>query len=388
MAERRLVMHPQSDVKPKKIHDLIKAPANLPWALEKKQSWDANDLATVYHTPETLSDGTPTQAVTVILRTKGCHWWWSSGCTFCGYFNDTRDDVTAENLFSQWDKAKAKYHNFKDMGMVKVYTSGSLLEDREIPLEFQQRVLEDCHDLKKELVIESRTEQITEEKLEWATKHNPNFTVAIGLEAYDDGVLRFHVNKGFSKSSWDRAVELLQKYALRVKTYLMFKPPFMSEGDALLHGVNWVKAVAEKSDEISVNPMNIQKGTIIDRLYRSDQFRPPWLWSLVSMIEQTHAFIHPKNGVNGDEDQVSRLIIHPTAGGKPRGAHNCGDCDSDVVAAIERYSVSGDLIDLEGLSCQCKEVWQEEISLDGSLPNPLGVGLRRRGLSRLNLRKT
>ena len=70
MAERRLVMHPQSDVKPKKIHDLIKAPANLPWALEKKQSWNANDLATVYHTPETLSDGTPTQAVTVILRTK------------------------------------------------------------------------------------------------------------------------------------------------------------------------------------------------------------------------------------------------------------------------------------------------------------------------------
>ena len=52
----------------------------------------------------------------------------------------------------------------------------------------------------------------------------------------------------------------------------VFKPPFMSEGDALLHGVNWVKAVAEKSDEMPVNPMNIQKGTIIDRLYRSDQF--------------------------------------------------------------------------------------------------------------------
>ena len=168
--------------------------------------------------------------------------------------------MTAENLFSQWDKAKAKYHNFKDMGMVKVYTSGSLLEDREIPLEFQQRVLEDCHDLKKELVIESRTEQITEEKLEWATKHNPNFTVAIGLEAYDDGVLRFHVNKGFSISSWDRAVELLQKYALRVKTYLMFKPPFMSEGDALLVRMRLVGSrLLQKSDEISVNPMNIQK---------------------------------------------------------------------------------------------------------------------------------
>ena len=77
-----------------RIHDLVKAPANTPWAKAKQQSWDASEPATVYTTPEVLADGTPCSAVTVILRTKGCHWWWSSGCTFCGYFNDTRDDVT------------------------------------------------------------------------------------------------------------------------------------------------------------------------------------------------------------------------------------------------------------------------------------------------------
>ena len=81
-----------------RIHDLVKAPANTPWAKAKQQSWDANEPATVYTTPEVLADGTPCSAATVILRTKGCHWWWSSGCTFCGYFNDTRDDVTSEDL--------------------------------------------------------------------------------------------------------------------------------------------------------------------------------------------------------------------------------------------------------------------------------------------------
>ena len=64
----------------------------------------------------------------------------------------------------------------------------------------------------KELVVESRTEQLSEEKLAWATKINPKFSVAIGLEAYDDEVLRFHVNKGFSTKSWDRAVENLEKF--------------------------------------------------------------------------------------------------------------------------------------------------------------------------------
>jgi radical SAM enzyme (TIGR01210 family) len=362
-----------------RIHDLVKAPANTPWAVARQQSWDASEPATVYYTPETLADGTPCSAVTVILRTKGCHWWWSSGCTFCGYFNDTRDDVTNEDLHSQWAYAKKKFEDFKDHAMVKVYTSGSLLEDREIPVEFQETVLRDCQELGKELIVESRCEQLTEEKLAWASQLNQSFAVAIGLEAYDDEVLRFHVNKGFTTKSWDRAVENLKKFDIRVKTYLMFKPPFMSEADALIHGVRWIEQVADRSDEISVNPMNIQRGTIIDRLHRNNEYRPPWLWSLVEMIRRAHPTIHPKGGKNGDADQVCRLIIHPTAGGKIRGAHNCGACDSVVVAAIERYAVSGELEEFEGLSCECEKAWKEEILLEQTLPVPLGISKHRRG---------
>ena len=33
-----------------KIHDLVKAPANTPWAKAKQQSWDGNEPATVYFT--------------------------------------------------------------------------------------------------------------------------------------------------------------------------------------------------------------------------------------------------------------------------------------------------------------------------------------------------
>ncbi|HII87088.1 MAG TPA: archaeosine biosynthesis radical SAM protein RaSEA [Candidatus Poseidoniaceae archaeon] len=362
-----------------RIHDLVKAPANTPWAKAKQQSWDASEPATVYYTPETLTDGTPCSAVTVILRTKGCHWWWSSGCTFCGYFNDTRDDVTNEDLHAQWAYAKSKFDDFKDHAMVKVYTSGSLLEDREIPVEFQETVLRDCQTLGKELIVESRCEQLTEKKLAWATSFNTSFAVAIGLEAYDDEVLRFHVNKGFTTKSWDRAVTNLKKFNIRVKTYLMFKPPFMNEADALLHGVKWIEDVAEQSDEISVNPMNIQRGTIIDRLHRHNEYRPPWLWSLVEMIRRAHPTIHPKNTGNGGEGQVSRLIVHPTAGGRVRGAHNCGSCDAEVVAAIERYAVSGELEEFDGLTCECEKAWAEEVLLEHALPTPLGISKTRRG---------
>jgi hypothetical protein len=150
--------------------------------------------------------------------------------------------------------------------------------------------------------------------------------------------------------------------------------------------VKWIEAVAAKSDEISVNPMNIQRGTIIDRLHRNNEYRPPWLWSLVEMIKRAHPTIHPDGGHNGDADQISRLIVHPTAGGKVRGAHNCGECDSHVVAAIERYAVSGDLREFDGLECQCQMNWATEIALEETLPTPLGISKSRRGNVLENLR--
>lgn len=362
-----------------RVHDLVKAPANTPEARRKQASWDATRPATVYTTPEMMPDGTPCTAATVILRTKGCHWWWSSGCTFCGYFNDTRDDVTSDDLHAQWAWVVRKLDGFAGASMVKVYTSGSLFEDREIPVDFQQHVLDDCAKRGLHLIVESRTEQLTPEKLAWASSIHNDLTVAIGLEAYDDEVLRFHVNKGFSVRSYDRAVEALHEAGIRVKAYLMFKPPFMSEADALDHMVTWIGAIAKGADEISINPMNIQGGTVIDRLHRARQYRPPWLWSLVEMIRRAHPLVHPDGGVNGDADQVSRLIVHPTAGGRVRGAHNCGECDADVVAAIERYAVSGDLLEFDGLSCSCEAEWSCELDLERRLPVPLGLSAPRRG---------
>jgi len=356
--------------KPVKIHHLVKAPENTPESIASRESWDASKPVTVYKTPENLPDGTPCTAATVILRTKGCVWWWKSGCTFCGYFNDVRDDVTAEDMFSQWEEAKRVTSDFRDCKMVKVYTSGTFFEDRENPPEWQEHVLRETYQMGLHLVIEAQAQMCTPEKLEWVAERHPGCTVAIGLEAYDNTVLRFHANKGFSLKQWHKAVEILRDNSLRVKTYLLFKPPFMSEGDALEHTISWVSEVSKISDEVSINPMNIQRGTIVDRLFRNREYRPPWLWSLVEMIIRTH-------------DDVSktdcRVIVHPTAGGKSRGSHNCGSCDSKVVAAIERYSVSGNLGEFNGLECECKKVWLSEIQNDSALPTPMGSGIHRRG---------
>jgi len=353
-----------------KVHHLVKAPENTPESVRRRESWDATEPATVYKTPEILPDGTHCTAATVIFRTRGCAWWWKSGCTFCGYFNDVRDDVTADDLFAQWDEAKRRLDDFEGCSMVKVYTSGTFFEDRENPPEWQEAILKETHERDMHLVIEAQAQMCTPEKIAWVAERHPGCTVAIGLEAYDDAVLRFHVNKGFSTKQWHRSIDMLRENGLRVKTYLLFKPPFMSEGDALELTSKWVSEVAPLSDDVSVNPMNIQRGTIVDRLYRNREYRPPWLWSLVEMLERTHDDI---------AESGARIIVHPTAGGRPRGAHNCGSCDADVLAAIERYSVSADIREFAGLDCQCKRVWRAEVHSDLWLPAQMGTGRDRRG---------
>lgn len=353
-----------------KVHHLVKAPENTADSVRKRESWDATEPATVYKTPEVLPDGTPCTAATVIFRTRGCVWWWKSGCTFCGYFNDVRDDVTADDLFAQWEEAKRRLDDFEGCSMVKVYTSGTFFEDRENPPEWQEAILRETHERGLHLVIEAQAQLCTPEKLAWVAERHPGCTVAVGLEAYDDAVLRFHVNKGFSTKQWHRSVDMLRDNGLRVKTYLLFKPPFMSEGDALELTCRWISQVAPLSDDVSVNPMNIQKRTIVERLFRNREYRPPWLWSLVEMMERVHDDI---------SEAQTRIIVHPTAAGRIRGAHNCGACDAEVVAAIERYSVSGDSREFADLDCDCKRVWRAEVDNDLSLPAPLGTGVDRRG---------
>ena len=356
-----------------KVHHLVKAPENAADSIRIRESWDANEPATVYVTPERLPDGTPCQAATVILRTRGCEWWWKSGCTFCGYFNDVRDDVTGDNLTAQWEAAKAQTNDFEGCDMVKVYTSGTFFADVENPPEWQEMVLKETHERGLHLIVEAQANLCDEEKIAWVAERHPGCTVAIGLEAFDDEVLKFHCNKGFRTKGWVSAVENLRKHGLRVKTYLLFKPPFMSEGDALYHTAKWIRDVAELSDEISVNPMNIQKRTIVDRIHRAREYRPPWLWSLLGMIEDVHADINPAGG-----ESLTRLIVHPTAAGNTRGAHNCGKCDREVAAAIERYSVSNSLKEFTGLDCDCRRIWAAEVAEDRARPVPMGTGLDRR----------
>ncbi|MBO4798931.1 MAG: archaeosine biosynthesis radical SAM protein RaSEA [Candidatus Methanomethylophilaceae archaeon] len=295
---------------------------------EPEALWKEDDMA----------GGQKVRAMVVILRTNGCCWVRHGGCTMCGYREASLNNVTVKDLESQLEAALSRYSGEP---FVKIYTSGSFLDDNEIPAPFRKKVYEAFSGCSR-LLFESRPEFITEETVK---ELPPNVTVALGLESSDPEVLEKSVHKGFAPEDIRRAGTLLKSHNIGVRTYLLLKPPFLTESAAIEDAVSSALFADGFSDEISVNPLNVQHGTMVERLWKKGEFRPPWIWSLFEVFRRL-------SGKVG-----ARVISSPSGGGSQRGVHNCGECDRSALEAIERFNFSQDISDLN-VSCGCIEKWK------------------------------
>jgi radical SAM enzyme (TIGR01210 family) len=235
---------------------------------------------------------------------------------------------------------KAKYSGEP---MVKIYTSGSFLDEREIPTEMRLEIMEAFPQAQK-IIFETRPEFVTDETL--ASLPKEKVLVALGLESADDEVLRRSIRKGFTVADYVMAAETLRRHSIPVRTYLLLKPPFMTEARAIRDTTASIDFARQYSESISINPVNVQSGTIIEDMWRRGDYRSPWIWSLVEVLKA------------GWRQGGPRLFSSPSGAGTMRGVHNCVNCDRKVLDAVQRFSFEQDPKYLEGLECGCKDEWK------------------------------
>jgi len=285
-----------------------------------------------------MSSGRTVDAMVMIMRTNGCAWAKKGGCTMCGYASASLSGVTSEDLMWQLEQASKKYAGEP---FVKIYTSGSFLDGNEIPKDVRDAIFERFGSAER-ILFESRPEFITKEVLGTLPK---NVTIALGLESSDPEILKVSIKKGFTPEESKKAGMMIKKAGLTVRTYLLLKPLYLNERDAIEDAVSSVRFASEFSDEISINPVNVQKFTLIERIWKKGDYRPPWLWSLIEVLSRCAGKVN------------ARLMSSPSGGGTQRGAHNCGECDSGVLKAIERFSFSQNIKDLNADTCRCRGTW-------------------------------
>lgn len=292
-------------------------------------------------------DGRDCTAFVVILATRGCLWALRSGCSMCGYTNESSLHATATDVLTQYRKAMASYSGEE---VIKIYTSGSFLDNFETTPELRRSILLDACSRARKVVVETRHEYITKERMEELVPFSDRVELAVGVESSSDLVLSYSVNKPSRFSNFVRQARIASEFGVPIKSYVMLKPPFLSEEDAIADAVATCNDVAPYVREISVNPTNIQKGTVVEMLWQRGNYRPPWLWSVVEVLRRTHSL-------------NTRVLSKPTGAGTLRGAHNCGCCDGAVLKAIADYSRHRNISSLELLDCHCRSVWNRELEL-------------------------
>ena len=294
-----------------------------------------------------------TDSFVIIFRTKGCSWSINSGCTMCGYFNDcAKVEVSDEDLLNQFNLAYEKYNGEI---IVKIFNSGSFLDDNEISPKIRLNILKKISETADKISIESRPEYITYKKIKDIKKiiGSTIFEIGVGLETSNDFVREYSLNKGFNFSEYEKAIDILKLNEFRIKTYVLIKPPFLTEKESIKDCIQTVKDIKDLTDMISFNPTNVQRNTLVEYLWKRKQYRPAWLWSVRDILVESKRIIG---------DKIIKCDI--VGGGSFRGAHNCGKCDQVFLDSISNFSLYQNCNVFKDLYCDCYENWQDQLNIE------------------------
>jgi radical SAM enzyme (TIGR01210 family) len=301
---------------------------------------------------------------TIILRTKGCSWALGDqgGCTMCGYIQDSCvDSIDSNNIKNQfmhaWNEKIKEIQDDKENYIIKIFNSGSFFDDDEISEDLRKFIYGKILEVPNltEVVVESRTEHLTKEKLTQMKSElkNKHIEIGIGLETVNDYIRLNYINKGMTFNEFLDAVELCKNSEIGIRAYLLFKPPFLSEESAIDDCVSSIKTLINMQiNTISINPVNVQRGTLVEYLYQQNRYHVPSYYSLIKSL---------KKGLKTQESLLTtRIVCDPSGAGSRRGIHSCTkkECNILMKDVLKNFVLSQNITFLkkleEGEQCFCK----------------------------------
>jgi len=296
-----------------------------------------------------------------ILNTNGCSWLKKKGggCFMCGYdyFNYSNACKSTQDIETQVKKGIRRY-SLKNFG-VRLFAS-SFLDNEEVPKKAQLNILSFLIKQKglKRIWVESRPEYVTEEKVNKLAKilngSGVELTVAMGLETLDDKIRSKSINKGFTLEAFEKATKLLQGASLKVGAYVLFKPPFVSEEDAVRDSVKTIEHCFEQNIDVSFCVTSIHPNTLLAYLHNRKQYDLPRLWSIVKVIQTCH---NKKNRLYISEFDHSTASINV----EPIFADGCSSCHVKLAKGLASYTATQSLSAFEGITCKCKDKWFSQL---------------------------
>lgn len=327
--------------------------------LEQKAQKETGEIQTSI----SLRDGFAKFSGRVIigLRTKGCSWARDpkGGCTHCAIPFSGLCSMDHINILPRFLEDFVKY-NFEDYTVLCLYTPGSFFDDDEISPELRIQILKIISKDKsiKRLAVESRPDYITEEKIGEVREILPNMEieVGLGLDSADDRIRNLLINKGLSFESYVKACDILNRFEITIVTYVLVKPPFLTESEAIIDAIDSAKKAFELGSlVVSFEPMSVQENTVVYQLYRDGLYRPPWLWSLIEIVKEVDAL---------GEIRIGQFVYPPSL----QYASNCDICTPETLQKIQDFNRWKNIKVFDNIKCKCQNEWKEFLDEDDKSP--------------------
>ena len=301
--------------------------------------------------------------LTIIFKSGGCSW---SKCRMCSYRHERYSGSQSPGTILEHLRAQLSWvsHQYKteEYRMVKIFTSGSFFDPVEVPPEFLPEVATAFRG--KLVIAETRPEFVNPDLLMSFLEllddgsHEKPLYCAIGLETSSDTIREKSINKGFSFQDFKNASAAAYRAGAGVKAYLLLKPLFLTESEAVSDMKKSIRDIVPYADMISMNPCTVQRNTEMEYYWKRGAYRPPYLWSVLSILA----------------DAPLHVTCDPLGGGQKRGPHNCGTCDYEIVRGIRDYSQNADRELISALldtRCGCRQEWEYILESEKSYCMPL-----------------
>lgn len=307
-------------------------------------------------------EGRSIERVVITLRSNGCTWALSEesggGCVMCGHMAGCSrgETLSTDLLIQQFDGVFKKLDFFK-YPLICLYNSGSFLNPDEVPREARNTILKmvaEEDDIER-LIIECRPEYIKREDLDevQSIMKNKPVEIGVGLETINSEIRQGILNKGMVNKQYEDFARLVSSYEkIHLLAYVLVKPPFLTEGFAIEDAIETVNyAFRIGVDVVSLEPVSIQEFTPVDLLARAGEYRVPWIWSVMEIVEKTHS------SDNQNLIRMGGFEFYP----RPKEfVHNCSKCNKIFNDAIDRYNSINSLEVFNRLTCTCRREWESE----------------------------
>jgi radical SAM enzyme (TIGR01210 family) len=214
---------------------------------------------------------------TLFLTNRECPW----HCVMCDLWKNTTDTTVPRGAIpKQIDFALSQ---LPAATQIKLYNSGSFFDSAAIPLADYVDIVR-AVGFARHIIVESHPRLVGEKTLRLRHLLSGSLEVAMGLETIHPHILP-RLNKKFDLGHFARAADFLRANGITLRAFVLVKPPFLEEGEALEWALKSAAfAFSCGAAVVTLIPTRGGNGAM-ERLRESGEFAPPKLSTLEHALE-------------------------------------------------------------------------------------------------------